>query len=97
MLKQGQHVPEVLGGVIVLANLGMTALEVQQAVGVGGLLADDFNDSLRVGLGWVFALEDSLVVFGHHVCSCCRVQVSRGSSWEDAVPVRSGGIGPRCR
>ena len=58
----------MLGTVIVLNHLGVTALEVEDAVGGGALFAEHLDDTLGVGLGWVLALEDIVEIFGDHGC-----------------------------
>jgi hypothetical protein len=42
-------------------------LEVDDTVGIGNVFADEVDDALGMGFAWVFALEDSLIVFGDHL------------------------------
>jgi hypothetical protein len=58
--------PEGLGRVIILANLGHATLEVEDAIGIGHFLADELEDSLGMGIAGVFALEHGVKVFGDH-------------------------------
>jgi hypothetical protein len=98
----------VLGGVIVLLELGHATLEVEEAIGVGDLFADELDDALGMLLGRVFALEDGLEVFGNHGgggaelgAGCCdRSGRDKGSGMEGFVGIEghgwhggSGGVG----
>ncbi len=58
--------------VVIFHHLGVTTLEVNEAIGIGDLLAEKLNHPLSMGLGWVLALEDSLEVFSNHVYGCWR-------------------------
>lgn len=46
----------------------MATLEIENAVGVGVLLADELDNAAGVRLARVFALEHSFEVFGNHIC-----------------------------
>ena len=63
---RASHVPEGLGRVIVLEQLGHAALEIEHAVGVGVLLADQVDDAAGVRLARVLALEHGFEVLGDH-------------------------------
>ncbi len=57
--------PKRLGLVIILEELGLSALEVQHARRVGALGADLVDDAAGVVLGGVLPLEDGLVIDSH--------------------------------
>lgn len=59
---------EGLGRVIVLEKLGHAALEIENAIGLGILLADLINDATGVRLARVLALEHGFEIFGNHLC-----------------------------
>lgn len=61
-------IPEGLGRVIVLEKLGHAALEIENAIGLGILLADLINDATGVRLARVLALEHGFEIFGNHLC-----------------------------
>ncbi len=63
--KVGDSIPEGHGAVVVFLHLGVTGLEVDEAVGDGALVTERLDDALGVGLAGVLALEDGLEVFGH--------------------------------
>lgn len=55
--------------IAVLGHLGVPALDVQDACGIGELGADDICNALRMLIGRVFALQDALVVGHGGICS----------------------------
>lgn len=61
-------IPEGLGRVIVLEKFGHAALEIENAVGLGVLLADLVDDATGVRLARVLALEHGFEIFGDHLC-----------------------------
>jgi hypothetical protein len=69
----------MLGRVVVLEHLGQATLKVEHAIDIGGLLAEELDDTSGVRLGRVFVLEDSLKVLCYHHCGCevARLRRSR--------------------
>lgn len=75
--------PERLRLVAILHHLGHLTLKVDNTIGNRDIFADKVDDALGMGFAWVFALEDSLVVFGDHVgrsrdsFRACKTALSR--------------------
>lgn len=65
------YAPEGLGLVAIFHHTSNLTLEVQNTIGIRDILANEVHDTFGMVFAWVFALEDSLVVFSDHGDSSC--------------------------